>query len=378
MDTRVDVKAVLRGVDLMELVRRDGVVLRGCAEKYGACPRCGGTDRFHVKVNEGVGYFFCRQCHERWGDAIEYRRWLYGEDFLTAVQKLQIRAGVSVNSGTPTVAASPRSLGPSRAKPSDEWQRQIAPVLDECEGLLWGPPGRSALAYLHEERGWRDDTIRASRLGYNTHARCVAGLYVHAGILIPTLIGGTVWQVRVRAFGHEEFRYKRVPMTEPKTGLFNADRLRGARVAVLCAGEFDAGLAQQYAPQGVACVTFGTECLNPATRWLVALRNVERLLVAYDNDAEGERGAAKWLLAKAGAQRVYVPGAQPSGPKFDVTDYWRSGGDLRAWLVGVVGSSDEVLLESVLDWGRAKGYEPTVRSDGHVVMARLEGDKTKV
>jgi hypothetical protein len=40
----------LRNVDLEALAEGDGVRLRGAPgrERYGACPKCGGTDRFHI------------------------------------------------------------------------------------------------------------------------------------------------------------------------------------------------------------------------------------------------------------------------------------------------------------------------------------------
>jgi len=53
---------------------------------------------------------------------------------------------------------------------------------------------------------------------------------------------------------------------------------------------------------------------------------VKRLLVATDNDEEGERAAAYLLERTKRARRLRVPQGN------DVTDYWKGGGDLREWV----------------------------------------------
>jgi len=53
---------------------------------------------------------------------------------------------------------------------------------------------------------------------------------------------------------------------------------------------------------------------------------VKRLLVATDNDEEGERAAAYLLEWTKRARRLRVPQGN------DVTDFWKGGGDLREWV----------------------------------------------
>ena len=85
-------KPDLTAVNLAEIALKDGVMLRGGAAKCGACPKCGGKDRFHVRSFGGRNYFFCRQCHEQRGDAIEYMRWLHGMSFKQALDALGAKA----------------------------------------------------------------------------------------------------------------------------------------------------------------------------------------------------------------------------------------------------------------------------------------------
>ncbi len=61
--------------------------------------------------------------------------------------------------------------------------------------------------------------------------------------------------------------------------------------------------------------------------WLPYLLPVERLYVATDADAAGERAAAYWLEHTRRAHRVLPPLGQQ-----DITDAHRAGADLRAWV----------------------------------------------
>ncbi len=71
---------------LSALIEADGMTLRGKpdGERYGPCPKCSGRDRFHVCWYAGRERFFCRQCHPRRGDAIEYLHWAHGMTYREA------------------------------------------------------------------------------------------------------------------------------------------------------------------------------------------------------------------------------------------------------------------------------------------------------
>lgn len=43
----------------------------------GPCPVCGGIDRFVYKVD--TKRFWCRQCHEKSGDVVDFHKWFYGK-----------------------------------------------------------------------------------------------------------------------------------------------------------------------------------------------------------------------------------------------------------------------------------------------------------
>ncbi len=81
----IDTEPIKRNVDLLELAGRFTTLHRESRREYsGPCPRCGGRDRFHVSAE----WFFCRQCHEKRGDAIEFMQWLNGVEFRAACDML--------------------------------------------------------------------------------------------------------------------------------------------------------------------------------------------------------------------------------------------------------------------------------------------------
>ena len=90
---------MVSGQELVDLIGRTTVLRKvGSSEYAGACPFCGGTDRFHVNLASG---WFCRKCtgvpgaDGHWGDAIDFIRKLDGCSFAEARERLGIDGGIS-------------------------------------------------------------------------------------------------------------------------------------------------------------------------------------------------------------------------------------------------------------------------------------------
>ena len=74
-----------KAVDLVALIGRTTDLRHTAANEWsGACPRCGGADRLHCTAT----WWFCRQCHKKRGDAIEFVRWHKGLGFRDAIHEL--------------------------------------------------------------------------------------------------------------------------------------------------------------------------------------------------------------------------------------------------------------------------------------------------
>lgn len=359
-------KPDLTAVNLAEIALKDGVMLRGGAEKCGACPKCGGKDRFHVRSFGGRNYFFCRQCHEQRGDAIEYMRWLHGMSFKQALDALGAKAAAHKPVERPI--AEPVELAPARA-----WQAEITKRVDECAAYLHSDNKKAvaALNYLHRERGLQAATIKAQRIGYNPTARTVGEGWIAEGFTLPTVIFGDVWQVRIRRPPKQvtESVSKYTGIKGNRAGLLGADELTcETKAVVIVGGEFDKWLLQQFAPHGVTVATFGSESKRPHPRWLNMLRGAASVYIAFDNDHAGDLGAVLWAQLPQ-ARRARVPAGK------DVTDFYKSGGDVAAWLEAITGiSSTEYLMREeglILAFLERVGYQATYSEAGHIVANRV-------
>ena len=347
-----------RGPSLLALL---GGVFRRVAstdggEWAGACPWCGGTDRFRVWPERERPGWWCRGC-ERHGDAITFLREYHGMSFREAAAAVG-RAGSSPRArarrvGRRSVALAPR-LADEREPPPDAWQTVARRCIAWAEKLLWGAAGAPVRAYL-QARGLTEVTIREARLGYcprdvywtPEHWGLPAGpearkVWLPRGLLIPDEDDGRVWYLKVRravpaddplaaviGAGDERFgKYVHVRGSVPT--LYRGAQLVGAALVVLTEGELDALLLAEYA-EGLAAVgTLGAAgtLLTAGDAW--RLRSARRVLLAYDADAAGEN-ATHALSALSGRLRV----VRPLGAK-DLTAMHQAGGDLAAWLRAVV------------------------------------------
>jgi RecA-family ATPase len=77
--------ASARSVPIQDVLARHGIKLRGKIEQAGACPKCGGDDRFSINTSKQV--FNCRGCGAK-GDVIDLVRFLDGTEFVEACTTL--------------------------------------------------------------------------------------------------------------------------------------------------------------------------------------------------------------------------------------------------------------------------------------------------
>jgi hypothetical protein len=96
--------------------------------------------------------------------------------------------------------------------------------------------------------------------------------------------------------------------------------------ASLTEGEFDTLLLWQEAGDLVGVTTLGGCSKGVSTKALRYLLGCPRLPVAYDVDAEGERGAERLGQLSPRMQRVRTPAGK------DVTVLWQAGGRVRDWV----------------------------------------------
>jgi len=311
----LDVKALLERADMAALVERDlGRPMRreGRWLKW-RCPFH--TDGKTPSLGVAGNRWKCFGCG-RSGDAIDWLREREGLCFQEACERLGALNLPSVSGTTINPLPSASSV------PLAEWQEQAQQVMSVCQAALWSEAGVRARAWLNQ-RGLADETVRHWQLGFNARDRKLFGLWVPRGIIIPCLVFGQVYYLKVRrAAGQPKYTKVR----GGQIALFGADTLPGEHVAVITEGEFDAMLLHQKGGDLVGVATLGSASARLPDAWVPYLLGVQRLLLAYDTDTAGAEGAATWEAFTPRVQRLL-----PLAGK-DVTDFYLAGGDLRAWV----------------------------------------------
>lgn len=292
---------------------------RDGGEYAGPCPLCGGRDRFRVWPERGR--WWCRGC-DRKGDAIQLLRDRDGLSFHEAKAAL---------GDTPPLA--PASRRPERPEPTRQWKGDALRAVEACELVLWSSEGERARAWL-AARGLTESTLRRWRIGLcpgsevhpdnGSRRGCAFGeVWVDRGITIPWFAGEEVWKIQVRRAVRPGERWKYSCVKGGGECLFGA--LGNQDAAFVVEGELDAMLLHQEVGECAGVVTLGSAAapVNPEALW--RLLPVGSLLVAYDADAEGQKGAERWAGLSSRVRRIRPPAGK------DLTEAWLAGKDLRKW-----------------------------------------------
>jgi putative DNA primase/helicase len=135
-----------RGASIMATLQSLDLRLKrnGPHELTGACPRCGGVDRFNINTTKGA--WFCRGCAAKGGDGISLLMHVRGLPFREAVEDLTGESAVERPAPTPIEApAKPKKDEAARnafiRRMVDKTLRGIVPII--------GTPGE---AYLRDVR----------------------------------------------------------------------------------------------------------------------------------------------------------------------------------------------------------------------------------
>jgi hypothetical protein len=96
--------------------------------------------------------------------------------------------------------------------------------------------------------------------------------------------------------------------------------------AILAEGEFDAMLLWQAVGDLIGIAALGSCNRGLSAKALRYLLGCPRLLVAYDVDTEGEKGAERLRQLSPRMHRMRPPVAK------DVTAFWQAGGRVRDWV----------------------------------------------
>jgi DNA primase len=292
------------------------------------------------------------------GDVLDFVQRIEGWDFSTTLHHLARRAGVELAglegqrrvSEPQKIKAWSRSdpVKASVGAPSQAWREQGAAFVDYCQTQLFDGDNEG-ITHLRG-RGLTDDTIRAWGLGWHEKARRQSAgkwgltgkpIYLPRGVVIPWRVDGAVYHVKNRLFEvwkrGDTPKYMRVRGGQPT--LYGLDHLKGRETVVICEGELDAVLLWQEVGDLVDVVAIGSKDSKPPINALFRLVGASRWLVALDTDADTR--ARDWVSFSNRVERVRVPNGK------DVTEFYQSGGDLRAWVLDYIGGDRETVTLSL-------------------------------
>ena len=347
-------------MNILELLQRDGFTLKRKAstrggEYAGACPLCGGTDRFlawpEQQTECGGGSWWCRGCGNG-GDAIQYLKLVKGLKYLEACECLGIqpkrRSGLDWRpmQRSPSVARwTPRET----QSPEELWRREAGKLVPWAEKQLRQERNRDALEWLKEKRGFTDETITRFHLGMVPKdifpSRTAWGLpevlkengkpkklFIPAGIIIPLIHEEQAIRIRIRRWEGDP-RYYFLPGGDTRPLLVGADK----KAFVVVESELDGVLLGQEVGDVAGVIALGSAQAKPDQEATEALKRAEKILVALDADAAGAKASWGWWPEHFPQAKRWPPvnGKDPG-------DMALHGEDIRTWvLAGLLPTCNE-------------------------------------
>ena len=318
-------------------------------EWTGACPICGGTDRFHVWPKKDT--FWCRQCDGSGKGAVKFVMWVDGVDYRTACERLGIQHTKRSNTSNvdldraPAFEPSPvKNLDTDKACFEDAWQAKAEAFIGESVDRLLHDP--HAQAYLEAQRHVSRGNWLWASLGFNDRERWEqwgsVKVWLPRGIVIPWMVDDVWWRIRFRCldgnYQHFTPSIRGKPMKYPQVkgaadALYFCGRstlIEPDDTVILVEGEFDALAVQSNAAYALndglkAVATGGTQNAR-VLRWVASLSIAKVVYLAFDGeDSAGALAAVWWGGQLPNAQRL-IPSAH------DVSDMVSAGHDLYDWL----------------------------------------------
>ncbi len=315
--------------NVIELATQQSQLRRASGQEFqGPCPKCGGTDRLHVRADG----WFCRNCKpfdagHGWNDAIDWIQHMDGKTFDDAVTELTgVARDTSRKAERTSVARSKPKAQPAAAPvapQTDEWRAAALPIVDAAQAAL-SAGDNAGLSYL-AERGLTLATCQMFGFGFG-----FGSFREHPAIVIPWTRGGKLQAIRYRFL--QPVDGKKI-LSEPGSrfaeSMYGGQVLCGCmehkRTLVICEGEINAASVWQAASESYLDVlSTGSESAilpKPALEYAAKFRTC---IVWMDKPDI----ARKWADMIPGAIAV----ASPNG--MDANDMLKSG-KLTYFLAGI-------------------------------------------
>ena len=279
------------------------------------------------------------------GDCVSWLMQYRGMSFVAASRWL--RNATPLSSANSKRNYSHSSSAAPADPPDSLWQTHAMALIEIAEHTLWSDTGRRALHYLTDgERKLTTDTVRAARLGFVPghfeQWKAVAPGWVYAdgertlpvmipcGIVIPHIVDGAIWAVRVRRAAVTERNAKYQAVRGGKKTLYWADETAWQHPMMVLEGEFDCLAIWQCAGDLISAVAIGSAAnKNINRRWWMKLVGAPQIFARMDADSAGQQALATLQQLSRRVRSVQVPRYK------DVNDLLRFEGceTVRQWVV---------------------------------------------
>ena len=322
-------------------------------EYHSPCPRCGGTDRFHVwpEQYDGQGSFWCRSC-DLGGDCIKFLMEYNGLSFRQAAErtgkKLEEQHGS--NYSTPRAPKQPQQRASQPREclpPAEAWQVAARDLLEKSHARLLENPEQ--LDYL-AGRGLPLEAVERYRLGWigTPEKNCTFSsrkkwglprkegnkkpdaLWLPRGIVIPNEFSDRVDSLRIRRPKDD-----RVPPLQdlsyhvvPGGGTAPLLLHNGQPVIIVVEAQLDGMLCHHAAGDIVGVLALGNSTARPDDRSMTVLKQAKLILIALDFEENNAGGKAweRWHRDFDQVKRWPVPTGKDPG------EAYAGGIDICRWI----------------------------------------------
>ncbi len=335
--------------NILELIKQDGFTFKKVASTKGgvwkgACPWCGGSDRFSIYPEEKGGRYICNQCPNR-GDAIQYLRDYKKYSYQEACNTIGIqpnREYKPLRPTTPFESAERNQWEPRKVQaPEELWQEKAAAVLFGYYKFMLSAKGSKHRSWLNE-RGINNQTIKTARLGWNSYSanfdRQSFGLpiernqktgksktvWIPEGLIIPYFKNDKVARLRIRQNKPiSDDRYIIAPGSF--TGYFQYPGIVPGRSSIVVEAELDGWLIWQEAGDLINVFAIGNSSARPDVETDKILSSSKSILACLDFDSAGLKEQEWW-------DKNYnaVPWVTPVDK--DPGEAYKAGLNIRDWI----------------------------------------------
>jgi hypothetical protein len=281
--------------ELLSLVGHD--LKKAGGYHVGACPFCGGVDRFTVKHTREGDRWFCRQCGDgKYHTAIDYIMRRDNCDFKTAYQTL---TGKNPEPTQIVLPPRPKPEPKPITLPSHEWQTQALQLVDNASDLLLSDEGQAGQDYL-TRRGLHRGTWYAWLLGF-TFVYDPKAKRNRPAISMPWLDmdarGEVITAVKYRFIDIDPEGLRYIALAGSMPLLFGLwDVIESHNTLLLVEGEINALSLWQCLPRGVSVLSFGSEGGGRADVLQTIAKKYERVFIWCDDAARTKQYQA--ILAR--------------------------------------------------------------------------------